>query len=139
MAIFKQLHATRKNLYCGDEPNLAKARAKINEEFRNHKVVAKEDEIPELIGIAKEVELYYRTNVVQAFKVADDKHSMEHFHINHIANIEQSHFNTRFCFKNFVGIIIRGDTHKLDNKEFDENAKLPKIGRGAKCGSKKVN
>lgn len=75
MAIFKQLHATRKKLYSGDEPNLAKARAKINEEFKNHKVVTKQDEIPELIAIAKEVELFYRTNVVQAYKVADGRHS----------------------------------------------------------------
>lgn len=77
MAIFKQLHLTSKNLYRGDEPNLAKARAKINLEFKNHKVVGKEDEIPELIGIAKEVELYYRTNVVQAYEVNDGRHSME--------------------------------------------------------------
>lgn len=32
----------------------------------------------------------------------------------------------------FVGLIIRDETIKLDNKEFDENAKLPKRGRSAK-------
>lgn len=67
---------TRKKLFRGDEPNLAKARAKINEEFKNHKVVEKDDEIPELIGVAKEVELFYRTSVVQAVPSADGRHSM---------------------------------------------------------------
>lgn len=75
MGIFKQLHATRKTLFKGDEPNLAKARAKINEEFKNHKVVAKDTEIPELIGVAKEVELFYRTRVVQTVKTDQGTHS----------------------------------------------------------------
>lgn len=70
LAIFKQLHATRQRLFRGDEPNLAKARAKINEEFRKYKDVEK-TEIPELIGVAKEVELFYRTRVVQAVPVED--------------------------------------------------------------------
>lgn len=44
----------------------------------------------------------------------------------------------RFHFEcYFPGLIIREETTKLDNKEFDENAKLPKRGRGAKqCGNK---
>lgn len=75
MAIFKQLHATRLKLYRGDEPNLAKARAKINEEFKKCKNVEKE-EIPELIGVAKEVELFYRTRVVQAVPTKEGRHSM---------------------------------------------------------------
>lgn len=75
LAIFKQLHSTRKKLFQGDEPNLAKARAKINEEFKIHKTVSKEDDIPELIGVAKEVEKFYRTSVVQTVQVDDGKHS----------------------------------------------------------------
>lgn len=75
MAIFKQLHTTRLKLFRGDEPNLAKARAKINEEFKKYKNVEKE-EIPELIGVAKEVELFYRTRVVQAVPTNEGRHSM---------------------------------------------------------------
>lgn len=74
LAIFKQLHVTRQKLFKGDEPNLAKARAKINEEFKNHKT-AKEDEIPELIDVAKQVEHFYRTQVVQAVQVDEGRHS----------------------------------------------------------------
>lgn len=79
LAIFKQLHVTRKRLFHGDEPNLVKARVKINEEFKNHKVVAKDDEIPELIDVAKEVEQFYRMSVVQAVPAADGRHSMIYF------------------------------------------------------------
>lgn len=75
LAIFKQLHVTRQKLYRGDEANLAKARAKINEEFKNHKIVKSEEEIPELIDVAKQVEHFYRTQVVQAVQVDGDKHS----------------------------------------------------------------
>lgn len=75
LAIFKQLHVTRQKLYKGDEPNLAKARAKINEEFKKHKIVKSEDEIPELIDVAKQVEHFYRTQVVQAVQVDKGKHS----------------------------------------------------------------
>lgn len=75
LSIFKQLHKTRKNLYQGDEPNLAKARAKINEEFKKHKLLQNDGEIPELIAVAKEVEYFYRTRVVQAVPTKDGKHS----------------------------------------------------------------
>lgn len=75
LTIFKQLHTTRQKLFKGDESNLAKARAKINEEFKNHKSV-KEGEIPELIDVAKQVEHFYRTQVVQAVPVEEGKHSM---------------------------------------------------------------
>lgn len=76
MAIFKQLHVTRKNLFKGDEGNLAKARAKINEEFKNHKFLQKDEEIQESLGVAKEVELFYRTRVVQTVQVEGERHSM---------------------------------------------------------------
>ncbi|XP_055324897.1 complex III assembly factor LYRM7 [Sitodiplosis mosellana] len=108
LAIFKQLHVTRQKLFQGDEPNLAKARAKINEEFKNHKIVKSEDEIPELIDVAKQVEHFYRTQVVQAVQVGENKHRL----------------------------VIREDTEKLDNKEFDEKAKLPKQGRAKQCCKK---
>lgn len=74
LAIFKQLHVTRRKLFEGDEPNLAKARAKINEEFKNHKI-AKNEDVPELIDVAKQVEHFYRTQVVQAVKTVDGTHS----------------------------------------------------------------
>lgn len=32
-----------------------------------------------------------------------------------------------------VGMIVREDTEKLDNKEFDEFAKLPTRGRAKPC------
>lgn len=75
LSIFKQLHKTRLNLFSGDEANLAKARAKINEEFKSHKLVQNETEIPQLISIAKDVERFYRTNVVQTVQVNEGKHS----------------------------------------------------------------
>lgn len=68
------MHVTRQKLYKGDEPNLAKARAKINEEFKNHKT-ANQDEIPELIDVAKQVEQFYRTQVVQAVPKDDGIYS----------------------------------------------------------------
>lgn len=68
------MHVTRQKLYQGDEANLAKARAKINEEFKNHKL-AKNEEIPELIDVAKQVEHFYRTQVVQAIPTEGGKHS----------------------------------------------------------------
>lgn len=83
LGIFKQLHVTRKKLFYGDGPNLAKARAKINDEFKNHKVVANNDDIPELISVAKEVEQFYRTSVVQAVPAADGRHSMVSFAAHH--------------------------------------------------------
>lgn len=54
---------------------MAKARAKINDEFKKHKLVQNEGEIPELIAVAKEVEYFYRTRVVQAVPTEDGKHS----------------------------------------------------------------
>ncbi|XP_031620007.1 complex III assembly factor LYRM7 [Contarinia nasturtii] len=109
LAIFKKLHVTRLKLFQGDEPNLGKARAKINLEFKNHKVVESEAEIPELIEVAKQVEHFYRTQVVQAVEVDGERKRL----------------------------IIREETEKLDNKEFDENAKLT-TRRGTKqCCNKK--
>lgn len=52
-----------------------KARAKINEEFKKNKNVQNEAEIPALISIAKDVEFFYRTQVVQAVEVEQGKHS----------------------------------------------------------------
>lgn len=75
LAIFKQLHVTRKKLFQGDEPNLIKARNKINDEFKMHKIVTKDEEITELINVATEVERFYRTSVVQTVQVDDGKHS----------------------------------------------------------------
>lgn len=86
MSIFKQLHSTRQKIFRGDEPNLAKARNKINEEFKKHKSVQNEAEIPELIGVAKEVELFYRTRVVQAVEVDEGKHS--ELPIYHLINLK---------------------------------------------------
>lgn len=114
LSIFKQLHKTRKTLYQGDEPNLAKARAKINEEFKKHKLTQNEDGIPELIAVAKDVEYFYRTRVVQAVPTEDGKHS------KFIWPRCNSQVSILFLENfSFAGIRITADTDLVDNVEYD--------------------
>lgn len=108
---------------------MEKARAKINLEFKNHKVVQNDAEIPELLDVAKQVEHFYRTQVVQAVQVDDNRKSM-FMRLKCRCKVNIFHIY-------FTGLVIREDTEKLDNKEFDENAKLP-TRRGTKqCCNKK--
>lgn len=102
LAIFKKFHRTRLTLYQGDEPNLAKARAKINEEFKNNKIVQNEEQIPELITIAKEVELFYRTRVVQAVQTDEgkmSKFSSFSFHLNFHFFFSYLNNNHKHCYR----------------------------------------
>lgn len=99
---------------------MAKARAKINEEFKNHKVVKNEDEIAELMGVAKEVEFFYRTRVVQAVPTDDGKHSefikspVKFSSISYFTEIKKKNLSVFF-----TGLRITQDTDKVENVEYD--------------------
>lgn len=99
-------------MFRGDEPNLIKAKLKINEEFKNHKFIENESEIPELIAVAKEVELFYRTRVVQAVQVDE-----------------------------ILEVNITKDTETLDNIPYKEDAVIIEKpnSSSSQCSNKKIN
>lgn len=86
---------------------------KINEEFKKHKLVQNDGETAELIAVAKEVEYFYRTRVVQAVPTEDGKHSE---FIRSVA-ILLCVISSRKLF--FAGIRITADTDLVDNVEYD--------------------
>ncbi|XP_033241598.1 complex III assembly factor LYRM7 [Drosophila pseudoobscura] len=71
LSAFKKLHRTRQYVFDGDVRALEEARQKINDEFRQNRVVTDQDDIQNKIKLAEECAQELRANVIQAHKRED--------------------------------------------------------------------
>lgn len=71
--MFKALHRTRQNVFQEDERALTAARIKINEEFKKNKDEVSEEKINKMTRMASDVEMIFRTTVIQGEHIGDGK------------------------------------------------------------------
>ncbi|XP_059401623.1 complex III assembly factor LYRM7 [Carassius carassius] len=72
LRVFKDLHKTRREVFRDDDRALTAARLKINEEFKKHKNETEEN-IKEMLKMARAVETILRENVIQGEHVEENK------------------------------------------------------------------
>ncbi|XP_021097463.1 complex III assembly factor LYRM7 isoform X3 [Heterocephalus glaber] len=65
LQLFKTLHRTRQQVFQNDPRALEAARIKINEEFKSNKSETSPRKIEELMKIGSDVEVLFRTSVIQ--------------------------------------------------------------------------
>ncbi|XP_037043059.1 complex III assembly factor LYRM7 [Bradysia coprophila] len=104
LSTFKSLHRVASKTFDGDERSLSTVRNKINEEFKKNKHVQNEGSINELVKLAQDVEYELKTNVIQAKEKEPGVYEAK----------------------------ITGDTTKLDNVIFNEEAVIAKPRSGGK-------
>ncbi|XP_051541596.1 complex III assembly factor LYRM7-like isoform X2 [Myxocyprinus asiaticus] len=73
LRVFKDLHKTRINVFKDDDRALTATRLKINEEFKTNKNESSEENIKEMLKMARAVETILRENVIQAEHVEENK------------------------------------------------------------------
>ncbi|XP_050977394.1 complex III assembly factor LYRM7 [Labeo rohita] len=73
LRVFKDLHKTRRDVFRDDDRALTAARLKINEEFKKNKNETSEENIKEMLKMARAVETILRENVVQGEHVEENK------------------------------------------------------------------
>ncbi|XP_073769532.1 complex III assembly factor LYRM7 isoform X1 [Danio rerio] len=73
LRVFKDLHRTRRDVFRDDNRALTAARVKINEEFKRNKNETSDDNIKEMLKMARAVETILRESVIQAEHVDENK------------------------------------------------------------------
>ncbi|KAA0703693.1 Complex III assembly factor LYRM7 LYR motif-containing protein 7 [Triplophysa tibetana] len=73
LRVFKDLHKTRKDVFKDDNRAMTAARLKINEDFKRNKYEKSEENIKEMLKMARSVETILRENVIQAEHVEENK------------------------------------------------------------------
>ncbi|XP_051539988.1 complex III assembly factor LYRM7 [Myxocyprinus asiaticus] len=73
LRVFKDLHKTRRDVFKDDGRALTAARLKINDEFKRNKNETSEENIKEMLKMARAVETILRESVIQAEHVEENK------------------------------------------------------------------
>ncbi|XP_056592970.1 complex III assembly factor LYRM7 [Triplophysa dalaica] len=73
LRVFKDLHKTRKDVFKDDNRAMTASRLKINEEFKRNKNETSDENIKEMLKMARSVETILRENVIQAEHVEENK------------------------------------------------------------------
>uniref|UniRef100_A0A671RJC1 Complex III assembly factor LYRM7 n=2 Tax=Sinocyclocheilus anshuiensis TaxID=1608454 RepID=A0A671RJC1_9TELE len=73
LRVFKDLHKTRSRVFRDDDRALTAARLQINEEFKKNKNETSEQNIKEMLKMARAVETILRENVMQGEHVEENK------------------------------------------------------------------
>ncbi|XP_055065180.1 complex III assembly factor LYRM7 [Misgurnus anguillicaudatus] len=73
LRVFKDLHKTRKDVFKDDSRALTAARLQINEGFKRNKNETADENIKEMLKMARAVETILRENVIQAEHVEENK------------------------------------------------------------------
>ncbi|XP_039533631.1 complex III assembly factor LYRM7 [Pimephales promelas] len=73
LRVFRDLHRTRRDVFKDDGIALTAARLKINEEFKRNKNEASEENIKEMLKMARSVETILRESVVQVEHVTENR------------------------------------------------------------------
>ncbi|XP_067289674.1 complex III assembly factor LYRM7 [Pseudorasbora parva] len=73
LRVFKDLHKTRRDVFKDDDRALTAARSKINEEFKKNKNETSEENIKEMLKMARSVETILRESVIQVEHVEENK------------------------------------------------------------------
>uniref|UniRef100_A0A9J8BRC8 Complex III assembly factor LYRM7 n=2 Tax=Cyprinus carpio TaxID=7962 RepID=A0A9J8BRC8_CYPCA len=73
LRVFRDLHKTRRHVFKDDDRALTAARLKINDEFQKNKNETSEENIKEMLKMARAVETILRENVIQGEHVEQNK------------------------------------------------------------------